>query len=342
MAKKQINQKPRLKNLDDLFQLNGGEDLLTQDEPIEIDQQKIKKNLQANVSINRFVPFEKHPFRLYEGERLEDMVESIRTNGIIVPIIARQSGVNLEILAGHNRINAAKILGLPTVPAIILENISDTDAWIYVVETNLIQRSFTDMLHSKKATVIAMQHSKLFSQGKRNDILNELKMLEKPHDYGENSTFPQLGEKLHADKIVAEKYSLSKNTIARYLRINHLIPNLRNRLDMDEIAFIPAVTISFLNEIEQQLLNECVELNNFKVDMKKADILREYSEKSKLGEENVFLILSGELGQKAKPNRTPVVKVHKAVYAKYFKPNQSVAEVQDIVEKALEFYFSRG
>ena len=85
----------------------------------------------------------------------------------------RRIGEVLEILAGHNRVNAAKLAGLSEVPAIILENISDEEAWIYIIETNLMQRSFADMSHSEKAAVIATQHSKLFSQGKRNDIIND-------------------------------------------------------------------------------------------------------------------------------------------------------------------------
>jgi len=87
----------------------------------------------------------------------------------------------MEILSGHNRVNAAKLARLETVPAIMLENVSDAEAWIYVVEANLMQRSFSDMPHTEKAAVIAIQHSKLFSQGKRNDILAELKTLENPH-----------------------------------------------------------------------------------------------------------------------------------------------------------------
>jgi ParB family chromosome partitioning protein len=140
---------------------------------------------------------------------------------------------------------------------------------------------------------------------------------------------------------VAELYSLSAKTVSRYLRVHQLIPALKTRLDSGEFAFIAAVTLSFLKESEQQLVDTCVELNGFAVDMKKADALRQYSEKIKLDEENIYLILSGEVARTPKPNRTPTVKVSKSVYSKYFKSSQSVKEIQDIVEKALELYFEQ-
>ena len=159
--------KPRLKNLDDLFNLNNGVNPL--EAPVQtINDQAPHKRAVTIVVIDTLTPFKGHPFHLYEGERLDDMVSSIKANGVLVPIIVRRLGIKLEILAGHNRINAAKLAGLTEIPAIIFDNISDDDAMVYVVETNLIQRSFSEMKHSEKAAVIALHHSKMFSQGKRN------------------------------------------------------------------------------------------------------------------------------------------------------------------------------
>jgi ParB family chromosome partitioning protein len=342
MPAETVNTRPRLKNLDDLFLLNDGKNPLDE-APADTPQHPSSiRRLQANMPIVELVPFEGHPFRLYEGERLDDMVESIRENGVLVPIIVRTKGDKQEILSGHNRVNAAKLAGLTHVPAILLGNISDEEALIYVIETNLLQRSFADMAHSEKAAVIALQHSKLFSQGKRNDILNELKMLEFPLNDSENETFHQVGEKLRSDVRVAEMYSLSKINVSRYLRINQLINELKIRLDNGGIAFIPAVTLSFLKESEQQELARCAEINKFSIDMKKADTLRAFSEKGKLDDERIYLILNGEIGKKPKPNRTPTVKARKDVYAKYFKPNQPAREVEEIIEKALELYFQQG
>ena len=124
-------KKPQLNKLNDLFGLDGEET-----------QSKLKIK---EIPIANLIPFDGHPFRLYEGERLDDMVESIKANGVLMPVITRRNarvesadGEAVEILAGHNRINAAKIAGLETVPAIILDGISDDEAMVYVVETNLI------------------------------------------------------------------------------------------------------------------------------------------------------------------------------------------------------------
>ena len=331
--------KPRLKNLDDLFELNGGVNPIEQSVQ-SLETQPISTHTVTSIAIHSLTPFKGHPFRLYEGERLDDMVASIEANGVLVPIIVRKVDSILEILAGHNRVNAAKLAGHQEVPAIILENVSDADAMVCVVETNLIQRAFTDMTHSEKAAIIALHHSKMFSQGKRNDILEQIRTLENPHEYRKNGTSSQVGTKLRTDEKIGETYALSRNTIARYIRVQKLIPSLKSKLDDGSIPFIPAVTISFLNENEQQRLNKCIELDGFVVDIKKADMLRQYSEKGKLDDDTLYLILSGEIGQNPKPNRTPIVKVSRVVYAKYFQSGQSEKEIQSIVETALDFYFS--
>jgi len=333
---------PRLKNLDDLFRLNDSEVALPPPE------QAPKKKVAANAEYAR-VPFElmddfpDHPFQLYEGERRSDMVESIRANGMLVPLIlhAMDNG-RFQILSGHNRKYAGIEAGFKECPAVIKRGLTDDEAMVYIVETNLMQRSFADMSHSEKAAVIVLQHSKLFSQGKRNDVLEELQMLENPHEYRANGTCAGIAQKLDSRSTVAREYSLSKDQVANYLRISKLITVLKTRLDNGSLGVTSAVTLSFLKESEQQLLDKCIDLNKFAVDMKKADILRQYSEKGKLTEDNIYLILSSKVGQKPKPNRTPTIKVSKSVYAKYFKSSQSAKEIQDVVEKALELYFERA
>ena len=137
-----------------------------------------------------------------------------------------------------------------------------------------------------------------------------------------------------------EKWQTSgKDTVARYLRVHQLIVSIKIMLDDGNIAFLSAVTLSYLKIEEQALLVDCMENNDLSVDMKKAEILRQFSEKGKLDSVNVYKILSGDTAPK--PNRTPTVKIDKTVYAKYFKPNQPAEEVQETVEKALEMYFEQ-
>jgi len=338
--------KPRLKNLDDLFEMNSGVNPLEVTVPI-IETQAHHKRVINFVAIDKLTPYKGHLFRLYEGERLDDMVESIRKNGVLVPVIARRIDDIIEILAGHNRVSAAKLAGLDEIPVIILENISDEDARVYVIETNLLQRSFSDMTHSEKAAVLTLHHSKMFSQGKRNDIIEQIKMLENPHDetpenpheHGGNETCSQVANKSKSITKVGHEYGLSKDTVARYLRVEHLILEIKIMLDDGDVAFMSAVTLSYLKIEEQTILVDSMERNKLTVDMKKAEVLRTFSEKGKLDGESVYKVLSGNAAPK--PNRTPTVKINKAVYSRYFKPNQPAKEVQETVEKALEMYFAQ-
>lgn len=311
--------------LDDLFQLGQSEQIKEQPNPG-----------QVFLTYDQLCPFRAHPFRLYSGERLEDMVESVRTHGVLVPIIVRKLDREYEILAGHNRVEAARLADLPQIPAIVLEGISDEEAWIYVVETNLMQRSFSEMAHSEKAAVIALHHSKLFSQGKRNDIVAALQQLES----ASIDTYAQVAQKSSSRDIVAKEYGLSKDTVARYLRIQKLIQPLKDRLDAGEIPFIPSVTLSFLTESEQQQLEKCLELNGFRVNMKKADILRDYSGQGKLSEDYIYLILNGDLAPRPAASLPSTIRIKRDVYTRYFKPEQTEEEIHSVIEQALELYFT--
>jgi ParB family chromosome partitioning protein len=283
--------------------------------------------------------FPGHPFRLYEGECKTDMIDSIREKGILQPLILREmDDGRYQVLSGHNRKYCGIEAGLSDTPAIIKRGLSDDEAWMFVIETNLIQRSFADMLPSEQAAVLFTHYTKMFSQGKRNDIKDELKKLENPQNYWEYETCAQLGHKSKSRDVLAEKYGLSRNTVARFLRVHQLIPAIKARLDANEIAFIPAVTLSFLKEREQRLVDKCIALNGFSVDVRKSNVLRDYSGRGRLDEEKIYLILNSELGQPPKKNRTPTVKVNRTLYAKFFQPSQSAREIQDYVERALCFY----
>ena len=146
-------------------------DLLAED-PVK--DMPVAVNGIVSIPVEEIHPFHDHPFRLYEGDRLEDMVQSIREYGVLNPVIVRKAARGYEMLAGHNRTNAAKIAGLPEVPAIVKTDLSDEDAYVYVIETNLLQRSFAELLPSEKAAVLVARYEKISSQGKRNDIRQEI------------------------------------------------------------------------------------------------------------------------------------------------------------------------
>ena len=325
-ASKVGKKRPQLKKIDDLFVLDGNEG-------------KSKYRIQE-IAADELVPFKGHPFRIYQGERLHDMIESVKTSGVLVPVVVRKTANDeLEILAGHNRVNAAKCAGLETVPTVVLEDISDEEAMVYVVETNLMQRSFGDMLHSEKAKVISMHHSKMFSQGKRNDILEHLKVLENP-ETSKTDTLSHNGTELdkgqRTDEKIGEMYGLARNTVARYLRIDKLVHELKELLDDGAIPFLAAVEVSFLHNHEQRQLVRFLN-EGHTISERKAKALRAQSKAKTLDEDTMrYIIVAQIIVPENKPRR---VNISSEIYGRYFKPEQSAQEVESIVEEALKLYF---
>ena len=330
----------QLRSIDDLFGLNDNIAFHTAQ---DCEPQNLPDNTRFEiVKFEIMDDYPGNPFKLYGGEREIDMIESIRNNGILQPFILRDiNAPHFQLLSGHNRKDKGIKAGLIEGPAIIKSNLTDEEAWTYVIETNLIQRSFADMLPSEKAAVLAEFHANLFSQGKRNDIINEIKSLENASNAKEKSTSVEFNRSSGSRESLATEYGLTANQVAMYLRVNRLIQPLKERLDKGEFELSPASTLSFLKEPEQSAVDKCVELNGFKLDVKKTNAIYEYSKANKLKDENVFLILSGEAVRSPTKDRTPTVKVNKAIYAKYFSPEQSAKEVQSIVEKALDLYFKQ-
>lgn len=301
--------------------------------------EEVESKNQIEAEISKLIPFEKHPFKLYEGERFDNMVRSIRELGVIVPIIVRTKGEFYEILSGHNRANAAKAAGLKKVPVIIKENLEDEEAMLIVTETNLMQRSFSDMLHSERATALSEHHKALSSQGKRTDILKEIEAMLKADEVNNKETSRQIGEKLTSADETGKSYNLSGRTVSRYLRICNLIKELLDKLDIGEIPFTACVELSYLTEEEQHIVDDIVASTKFKIDIKKAESLREFSEKKNLNQETAHSIISGELNKKQKRNKFSIIKLKPKLINKYFSSEVKQPEIEDIIDKALKLYF---
>ena len=283
----------------------------------------------TEMSLDQLKPFPEHKFKLYSGERLEDMVQSIKEFGVLMPIIVWHKDDDYFILSGHNRANAAKLADLQTVPVIVKENLTQDEATLIVTETNLIQRSFSDLSESEKAYSLAQHYEAMKSQGKRNDLLNEINLLV-------NGTSSQVETKLRADEKLGQQYGLSRANIARYIRISLLTPELLELLDNGKIAFLSAYTLSFItdNILQQEIYNSAN--YGFKLDMKKANQLRETFEQGRLTESMITLILSGNLEKKE--TKAKAVKIKPELTRKYFA-DKSQKEIDNIIEKALALYF---
>ncbi|MGV8154676.1 MAG: ParB N-terminal domain-containing protein [Alkaliphilus sp.] len=300
-----------------------------------------KKDSGENIrlKIEELVAFKNHPFKLYAGDRLNDMVESIKNLGVIVPIVVRKKGLRHEILSGHNRVNAAKEVGLKDIPAIVKEGLTEEEAILIVTETNMMQRSFTDLLHSERATVISTRHNAIKKQGVRTDLLNEIEKLSKAPNLATEGTCSPLANKLKSIEKIGNEYGLSKDSIARYLRINKLNEPLKELVDEGKIAMRAGVDLSYLSEENQEMVEALISENTFKVDMKKATKLRDVDKRGKLTWERAVEIISG--AEEKKTQAQAGVKVRKEIISRYFSPNENKKSIEKIIEKAIERYFEK-
>ena len=281
--------------------------------------------------------FRGHPFRHYEGERLSDMVESIRQNGILMPLIVRplpsMAGC-YEMLSGHNRMNAGALAGLEGALSLVKDNLTDAEALMYVIETNLMQRSLTDLLPSEKAAVLALRYSKMFSQGKRNDIRRELRLLEDPTAAEEDSSCGTECHKLKNRDAVGSDYGLKGRAVAEYLRIHQLTGALKRRVDDGGMTLKAGVSLSYLSEESQQAV-EIVQLSRMgKLTDAQAAALRKRGGVGTLTTQIVRALLTDR-----PPKSGGTVQVSREAYAPYFAPDAPAKEIERIIAEALKLYF---
>ncbi len=278
--------------------------------------------------------FRQHPFRLYIGERLSDMVESIRQNGILMPLLIRRiyddPDFDYEMLSGHNRQNAGQRAGLGGALCVVKERLSDHDALMYVIETNLMQRSFSDLFPSEKAAVLALRYSEMFSQGKRNDIIQELTAME----------IATSGNDCHRSKsrdTLGEDYAMKGRMVAYYLRIDTLIPTLKLEIDKKKLSLVAGAKLSYLSEQTQQSVGLLLTNYNYKLSDADMDVLRQADKKAPLTLTDIEYIL---MEQKKDNAIVSTVKIRLQTYQRFFSTDTPQKEVEETIDKALELYFA--
>jgi ParB family chromosome partitioning protein len=258
------------------------------------------------------------------------MVESIKAIGVMTPIIVRPlkgQKNKFEILAGHNRVKASKEVGYLSIPAIIYSNLTDEQAMLIVTETNLIQRSFSDMSHSERAVALSAHYEAMKKKsGYRSDLIEEIEAI----------TCSPLANRSRTMNKLGEQEGLSKDTIARYLRINQLTNDLKEKLDHNRIAVRTAVSLSYLRVEEQKAVDQYLQ-SDTKISMKQAKALKDKSSEGELSREAIEQILA-QAPTKAKP----IKELNWKLFLKYFNKKQSAVEIEGIITEALELYFSKN
>ena len=259
------------------------------------------------LSPDKLLPFEKHPFQVREDESLKELMGSIRSYGVLSPLLARPKGKGYELVSGHRRRLAAQKLGLKAVPVLVRE-MSDDEAVILMVDSNL-QREH--LLPSEKAFAYKMKLEALKHQGKGASC--------------------RLGTKLRSDETIALNSEESARNIQRYIRLTNLVPPLLKLVDEGRIAFSPAVELSYLTKEEQAELWDLIEQEDTTPSLSQAIRMKQLSRMAKLTPEAIYAIISEE-----KPNQKEQVRLKTESLKKYFPSNYSTQQMEKAILKLLE------
>ena len=289
--KKRSGEKIKLLSVDELLGVPSG------DPVTEIDVEKI-------------YPFENHPFKVVEDEKMEELIESIRYNGVLTPVVVRPDDEGgYEMISGHRRLFAVNKIGLLTIPATIKE-MDDDDAVIAMVDSN-IQRE--EILPSEKAFAYRMRYEAMRHQGMR-------------------KTSSQVGTKLRADEELAEQVGESRNQVHRFIRLTEVIPEMLDLIDRGNIAIMTGVDISHIDQKIQKWLHEYIRDNGTIKSYQIIALREELNTNPDLTHEEVIRILNDN-----QPGRKPAMRINftSNQLRKYFPAYYTSQEARAVIEELL-------
>ena len=301
---------------------------------ISFDNNKI-----VHLPVDLLKPFPNHPFELYSGERFDDLADSITACGMITPLLIRMLDDNTyQILAGHNRNNASKAIWLETVPCIVLTDLTDDDALMIMLDSNTNQRSISEMSISQQAHIYALDVAVNKRQGKRSDLIKNIEQNLKIFSNGADlETCTPVGNKLKTVEIVGDKYGVSKNTIARLIRIDTLLPQLKKFIDNKQIPVRAGVEMSYLSSFEQELIAKIIDEYSYHLDEHKAQQLRELSKAHKLDRINAVEVFEGRYG-KSVTQKLKSFTIKPKFLSKYYPPTVSQDVIASDVEASMDVW----
>ena len=291
----------------------------TLDEIFGMDAQNGVTKQIVKLPLNQIEDFPNHPFKVNHDESLNKLSESIKENGVIIPIIVRRIGENkYQVISGHRRKEASKQAGLKEISAIV-EDLDDDTATILMVDSNMQREK---ILPSERAFAYKMKMEALKHQGKRNDLENE------------NATCGPMGHKLKSRDIIANDVNDNARNVQRYIHLTNLIPEILTMVDEEKIAFRPAVEISYLTDEEQYVLLDSMDINLATPSLAQAIDMKKRSQEGTLTSEKIDEIMSTE-----KPNQVPVLRLKEEKFDKYFPSNvQTPQQKEEFLLKAIIEY----
>ena len=282
----------------------------------------VNEESAMDLEIAKIRPFKNHPFKVVDDERMQDLMESIRVNGILSPTLVRPLGHDTyEMVSGHRRMHAAMLLGMDRIPVIIRE-MTDDEAVVKMVDAN-IQRE--ELLPSEKAFAYKMKMEAMKRQGSRKDLRED----------GAIST--QIGWKSETAELLGQELGESKNQIRRYIRLTELIPELLDYVDQKRIQFTVAVEISYIDQEIQKWLFEYIKDNGV-VKLSQITLLRTQLQTGAITQAKMIALLNG-----SQPGKAPSSKLtfSEKKLREYFPATYTASEMRGIIEDLLEEWKQR-
>ena len=265
------------------------------------------------IPVEKLRPFAGHPFKVRDDDEMNTLIESIQTQGILSPLIVRpiENTEEYEVVSGHRRLHAAQKAGITEVPALIYALDRDSAA-IAVVDSNLHREH---ILPSEKAFAYKLKMEALSHQGKRTDL-----------------TLSQLATKLDTATEIGNCSGESRDTVYRYIRLTHLIPELLDLMDEGKIALMVGEALSYLGDKEQYAVLEQCEVNDCTPSYAQAVEMKKRYQDGNLTADNISEILSREKANQRETIKIPTEKLRK------YAPNAEAKQLEDFILKACEYY----
>lgn len=296
MAKRNLGEKIVMTSYDDMF---GG---VEQSDSIEDVRDRV-----MDIPMAEIFPFKNHPFKVLDDEKMEEMVESVKQYGVLVPVMVRERPEGgYELLSGHRRQHASTIVGLEAIPAIV-KNCNDDEATIIMVDAN-IQRENISI--SEKAKAYRMKYDAMKHQGKAGgNTLEEM----------------------------SETAGESMKTIQRYIYLSNLTEELLDLVDLKKIGVAQGINLSFLNEEEQNVVCQLMTDLSMFVSMEQSERIKEASKQGQFSKEFVMGLMYN-----AKPAPARKVVFDSKKLNSYFDPTMSVGDIEEIIVKLLDEWKKKG
>ena len=282
----------------------------------QAERDEAKLESVRDIALEEISDFPNHPFKVRMDEGMQEMAESVKQYGVLVPALVRPKPEGgYEMVAGHRRKMASELVGQKEMPCII-RDLSDDEATIIMVDSNLQREK---ILPSEKAFAYKMKLDAMNRQGQRTDL-----------------TSTPVVSKLRTNEVLAQQLGESRETIRRFIRLTELIPPILDMVDDGRIAMRPAVELSYLPKEHQQALFETMQYDDCTPSHAQAIKLRKFSEEGRLNEDVILSILSEEKGNQKEQFRMPRERI-----SKYFTPGTPAKQIEDTIVKALELYRKR-